>query len=190
MHTIYKLSPAEFYKYKTHLLCLDEESKYMRFGFHATHAAISNIYARWKENPDKHIIFAIENEDLEIVAVGHISLEDQPVELAFSVSPEYQGQGMGSALMARAVEYCQNRGISAGCMVCLTSNDRIKKLAKKLGLLVSEGTEVMANIKIPDPSPASIMHEAMDNNIANIDHLGKAQRKFAKMFTFPLHFVK
>lgn len=190
MHTIYRLSPAEFYRYKTHLLCLDEEAKYMRFGFHAKYDTIIQMYNRWKTTPDKHVIFAIENEDLEVVGIGHISLEDDPVELAFSVSKEYQGQGMGSALMSRAVEYCQNRGIKAGCMVCLSSNDRIKRLAQKHGLLVNEEGEVMANVEIPDPSPASIIHEAMGNNIATMDHLGKTQRKLAKMFSFPLQFMK
>lgn len=190
MHHIYRLNPADFYRYKTHLLCLDDESKYMRFGFHAKYDAIMQMYNRWKENPNKHVIFAIENEDLEVVAVGHISLEDTPVELAFSVATEYQGQGMGSALMARAIEYCQNRGIKAGCMVCLTSNDRIKKLAQKHGLLINEGGEILANVEIPAPSPISILHEAVDNNMSAFDHLGKAQRKFAKMFTFPLQFLK
>lgn len=189
MHAIYKLEKSEFHRYKLHLLSLDEENRYMRFGYHARTEQITDLCNRWRENADKHIIFAIENDDLEVVGVAHISLEDEPAELAFSVLKEYQGQGMGNALMARAVEYCQNHGIKTGCMVCLGSNDKIKSLARKHGILVrSEHGDASAEVAIPSPTPVSIWSEAVNNQLAKIDHLGKAQRKFAQMFRFPLTF--
>lgn len=188
-HTIYKLPADELHRYRTHLLCLDEESRYLRFGFYIKTDTIRDLHKRWTANPDKHIVFVIENDDLEVVGVAHISLEEEPAELAFSVFKECQGQGMGDALMKRAIEYCQNRGIKYGCMVCLNTNDKIKKLAKKNGILVvNEDGESKAEIQMPDPSPMSIWHEVVENNVAKIDHLGKAQRKLAKMFTLPLRF--
>ena len=186
MHLIYRLTPAEYHRYKTHLLCLDEESKYLRFGHHIKTDSIKQLFERWISEPEKHIIFCIENEDLEIVAAGHISLQDDPVELAFSVFKEYQRQGMGNALMQRCIEYCQNRGIKSGCMVCLNSNDAIKKLAKKHGLLINDGTDSMAEITIPNASPMTYINEAVNNNISAFDHLGKAQRKFIKMLKYQL----
>lgn len=189
MHTIYKLAPSEFHRYKTHLLSLDEESRYMRFGYHIRTEQIRELCKKWQANSDKHVIFAIENEDLEIVGIGHVSLEDTPAELAFSVLKECQGQGMGDALMKRTIEYCQNHGIKLGCMVCLGSNDKIKSLARKNGILVkTEYGDSHGEIEIPDPSPISIWHEAVNDSLAKIDHLGKAQRKFAQMFKFPLTF--
>ena len=189
MHTIYKLTKADFYRYKIHLLSLDEESRYMRFGYHIRNEQIRELCKRWEANYDKNIVFAIENSDLEVVGVAHISLEEDPAELAFSVFKECQRQGMGDALMARAIEYCQNHNIKHGCMVCLGSNEAIKKLARKHEIMVkTELGDSSAEISIPDPNPVSIWSEAVHDSLARMDHLGKAQRKFAQMFRFPLLF--
>ena len=189
MYTIYKLEKPEYHRYKLHLLSLDEESRYMRFGYQARTEQIIKLCNQWREDSDKHIVFAIQNEDLEVVGVAHISLVDSPAELAFSVLKDYQGQGMGDALMKRAIEYCQNHGIKNGCMVCLGSNDKIKGLARKNGILVkTEYGDSHGEIAIPDPTPVSVWSEAVNDSIAKIDHLGKAQRKFAQMFKFPLTF--
>ena len=96
---------------------------------------------------------------------------------------------MGDALMKRAIAYCQNHNIKTGCMVCLGSNDKIKKLARKNNILVkSEYGDASAEVSIPDPTPASVWSEAVSDSIAKFDHLGKAQRKLAQMFRFPLQF--
>ena len=189
MHTIYKLEKPEFHRYKLHLLSLDEESRYMRFGYPIRNEQIIDLCNKWRENSDKNIVFAIENEDLDVVGIAHISLEETPAELAFSVLKECQGQGMGDALMKRAIEYCQNHGIKTGCMVCLGSNDKIKSLARKHGILVkTEHGDASAEVSIPSPTPVSVWSEAVNDHLAKIDHLGKAQRKFAQMFRFPLTF--
>ena len=188
-YTIYKLPAGEFHRYRTHLLSLDEESRYLRFGFHIKNETINELVNRWEMNANKHKVFAIENDNLEVVGVAHISLEDDPAELAFSVFKECQGKGMGDALMVRAIEYCQNRGIKHGCMVCLGSYDKIKRMAKKHNVLVkTEQGDSHGEIEIPNPTPITIWKEYMEDNFAKIDHLGKAQRKFAQMFRFPLSF--
>jgi GNAT superfamily N-acetyltransferase len=139
-------------------------------------------------NPLKHKIFVIEDDNCDVVAAGHISLEDDPVELAFSVLKEKQGQGMGNALMARCIEWCQNRNIETGCMVCLSRNAAIKKLALKHGILIKEAGDAEATLAIPRLNAGSVMHEIAEDNLAMFDHMGKAQRKFARMLTFPLRF--
>ena len=189
IYHIYKLPKNEFHRYRTHLLSLDEESRYMRFGFHIKNDTINELCSKWELNPDDHKIFAIENDNLEVVAVAHLSLEDDIPELAFSVFKEYQGQGMGDALMKRAIEYCQNRGIKHGCMVCLGTNDKIKNLARKNQVLVvTEQGDSHGEIEIPSPTPISYWKEYVEDNLGTISHLGKAQRKFAQMFRFPLTF--
>lgn len=186
---IYKLPKTEFHRYRTHLLSLDEESRYMRFGFHIKNETINQLCERWELNSDQHQVFAVENDNMELIAVGHVSLEDEPAELAFSVLKEYQGRGLGDSLMKRTVEYCQNRGIKLGCMVCLGSNEKIKHLARKNGVLVkTEDGDSHGEVVIPNPTPVSYWHEYIEDSIAKLDHLGKAQRKFAQMFRFPLYF--
>jgi GNAT superfamily N-acetyltransferase len=188
MHTVYKLTHLEYSKYRKHLKSLDSDSRYLRFGHHIKDEMIDTICDRIERSPIKHKIFVIEDDECQIIAAGHIALEEGTVELAFSVLKQYQGQGMGSALMKRCIEWCQNRGIKGGCMVCLARNTAIRKLAHKHGILIQEGGEVEAQLTIPSASPASVIAEIAEDNIAMFDHLGKAQRRFARMLTYPLKF--
>lgn len=187
-HLVYRLRPSEYDRYRTHLLALDEESRYTRFGYPISNQLINQLCDKFNSNPKDHKIFVIEDEDLNVIAAGHISLEGGETELAFSVLKEYRKRGMGSALMSRCIEWCQNRNIKGGCMVCLSSNVAIKKLASKHGVLINAGGETLANIGIPEPTASSVMHEVVDSNLARFDHLGKLQRKYAKMIAFPLLF--
>jgi GNAT superfamily N-acetyltransferase len=188
MYTVYRLTHIEYYKYRQHLKQLDEDSRYLRFGFHIKDSVIDTICDKIEQSPLKHKIFVIEDEECRVIAAGHISLESEPVELAFSVLKQHQGQGMGSALMKRCIEWCQNRSIKTGCMVCLSRNIAVKKLAKKHGVLIEESGEAEATLSIPSLNTGSVMHEIAEDNLAMFDHLGKAQRKIAKMFTYPLRF--
>lgn len=189
-HIVFELPYQEYDRYRKHLLALDPESRYLRFGYQIHDETINSLCDQFEKNFQSHKIFVIEDDDLEVVGAGHISLEDNPTELAFSVLKPYQGRGLGNSLMSRAVEWCQNRGIKAGCMVCLKHNAAIKKLAQKHGILINNDGDVMAEIQIPEANVTSIMHEAVDNGISKLDHLGKLQRKFARMITFPLRFGK
>ncbi len=188
MHLVYRLQPYEYSKYRKHLLRLDDASRYLRFGFLIKDETIEQLCDKFESNPAQHKIFAIEDENLDVIAAGHISLEGDQLELAFSVLKEYQKQGMGSSLMKRCIEWCQNRGIKGGCMVCLSTNTAIKKLAGKHGILINQGGETLADINIPETTTVSILSEVVDSNLARLDHLGKTQRKFTKMLTFPLLF--
>jgi GNAT superfamily N-acetyltransferase len=189
-HIVYRLLPADYGRYRKHLLVLDPQSRYLRFGYPIRDEMIDQLCDKFEANPQQHKIFVIENEDLEVVGAGHISLAGEETELAFSVLKEHQGQGMGNSLMKRCVEWCQNRNISNGCMVCLTTNAAIRNLARKHGILVTEEGETLADIQIPSPDAASVISEVVDSNIARFDHLGKLQRRFVKMLSFPLQFTK
>jgi GNAT superfamily N-acetyltransferase len=188
MYTVYRLTHIEFFKYRRHLKSLDAESRYLRFGYAIRDDVIDTVCDRIEQQPLKHKIFVIENEDCEVIAAGHISLVDQPVELAFSVLRQHQGQGMGSALMARCIEWCQNRSIKTGCMVCLSHNKAVRAMAKKHGVLIDEAGEAEAALTIPSLNTGSVIHEIAEDNIAMFDHMGKIQKKFARMFTYPLSF--
>jgi RimJ/RimL family protein N-acetyltransferase len=179
-HLVYRLLPHQYSKYREHLLALDQESKYLRFGHHVKDEILNNLCDTFEKNPNEHKIFVIENEDLAAVAVGHISIVNNEMELAFSVHKEYQGKGMGSSLMARCVEWCQNRNIKKGIMVCLSVNQPIRHLASKHGILIHHEGETTAEISIPDPNPISVWNELLTSNLARMDHLGKTNRYYAK----------
>lgn len=179
-HLVYRLRPEEYHRYRTHLLTLDDQSRYTRFGVMVKDETINQLCNRFESNPREHKIFVIEDEDLRVVAAGHIALEGGETELAFSVLKEYRKQGMGDALMSRTIEWCQNRNIKGGCMVCLSTNTAIKRLASKHGVLVNDGGETMANITIPEATVNSVLHEVVDSNMARVDHIGKVQRNFVR----------
>ena len=189
-HLVYRLQPHEYGRYRKHLLNLDEASRHNRFAYSIKDEMINQLCDTFESNPKDHKLFVIENENLDVVAVGHIAFSGSEMELAFSVLKEYQQQGMGSSLMKRCIEWCQNRNIKHGVMTCLSSNTAVRKLASKHGVLVNDHGEVLADISIPDANVVSVMSEVMDSNLAKFDHLGKLQRKFAKMLAFPLQFKK
>lgn len=190
MHVVYELPMHEYHRYRAHLLNLDKESRYLRFGHHVSDEVINALCDKWESNLQRHRVFVIEDDELAVVAAGHVSLETRPIELAFSVLEQYQGQGMGNSLLGRVVEWCQNRGLKDGCMVCLQHNTAMKRLAQKHGILITDCGETLAKVHIPNANAVSIIHEAAVDNIAKFDHLGKLQRHFARMLAFPLQFLK
>lgn len=181
LHLVYRLRPEEYHRYTQHLLALDSDSRYTRFGTVIKDEVIQQLCQQIQANHQQHKIFVIEDEQLAVVAAGHIALVDGETELAYSVLKEYRNQGMGSSLMARTIEWCQNRNIQGGCMMCLSSNTAVKRLASKHGVLINQGRgETMANIVIPQATVSSVIHEVVDSNWARADHMGKIQRNFVR----------
>jgi GNAT superfamily N-acetyltransferase len=188
IHPVYRLPPSQYDRYQQHLLSLDEQSKYTRFGFFIKDDSLIELCDKFKSNPGQHKIFVIEDQNLRVIAAGHIALENNQTELAFSVLKEYRCQGLGSSLMERCIKWCQNRGIRTGCMVCLSTNIAIKKLASKHGVLINDHGETTAEIRIPESNTSSVLHEVFNSSLARVDHMGKLQRNFVKSIAFPLLF--
>ena len=104
MFTVRRLLISEYPKYRVHLKALDEDSKLLRFGHRVTDDVIDHLCDGIEEDAVHHILFCIENKQLDVIAVGHIATRDG-MELAFSVFKEYQGQGLGNKLMTRCIRY-------------------------------------------------------------------------------------
>jgi len=164
-HPVYQLPLAQYDRYQQHLLSLDEQSKYTRFGFFIKDDAVNELCDKFISNPEQHKIFVIEDQNLRVIAAGHIALENNQTELAFSVLKEYRCQGLGSSLMQRCINWCQNRGIKNGYMVCLSTNIAIKKLASKHGVLINDHGETTAEIRIPEPNTSSVLHEVFNSSL-------------------------
>lgn len=173
-----KLTRSEYYRYAEHLKKLDDESKYLRFGFKAKDETIDSICNNILKNPSKHILFGVENDNLELVAVGHVAIGD-PTELAFSVLKEYQNRGLGSTLVRRCIQFCRNFNIRNGYLTCLSHNHVIKHLCLKYGLrLTTEDGETLATFKLDPPTFATVINENIDNNFAIVDFLSKRTMRF------------
>jgi GNAT superfamily N-acetyltransferase len=176
MSTVRRLLVPEYPKYREHLKALDEDSKLLRFGHRVTDEVIDKLCDIIEEDSLHHILFCIENENLELVAVGHIATKDG-MELAFSVLKEYQKQGFGNKLMTRCIQYCRTHGILKGCMVCLSSNAVIKHLCIKNGIHIhTEYGETMADVELDQPNVTTYVNEQVASNLAVFDYMSKRTR--------------
>jgi len=173
MYTVRRLLVVEYPKYRTHLKALDEDSKLLRFGYRVSDEVIDRLCNDIEADTLHHILFCIENAQLEIVAVGHIATKGG-MELAFSVFSEYRGQGMGNKLIKRCIQYCRTHGMLKGCMVCLSSNAIIKHLCIKNNIKIqTEYGETLADITLDHPDFTTYVGEATDSNLAIFDYITK-----------------
>lgn len=172
-YTVRRVLPHEYGKYHTHLQRLDDTSKYLRFGFYIRDEVLEQVFDKIDADHQHHILFCIENDNLDFVAVGHIALGED-MELAFSVLKEYQGQGMGSALMKRCIQWCRTHNVLKGYMVCLSTNSTMRHLCAKYGIkLNNDDGETLANICLEQAHADTYIEELMDRNLAVLDWISK-----------------
>jgi acetyltransferase len=177
--TVRRVLAHEYPKYRKHLKKLDPESKTLRFANPLTDEVIDKLCDDWEADHEHNILFCIENDDLDFIAVAHIAITEDNMELAFSVLKGYQGQGMGNLLMKRVIQWCRTHGFLKGCMVCLSHNSVIKHLCTKYGIhMTSEYGETLADIEFDHPNMTTYWTEATDSNLAVMDYWGKRMPKF------------
>ena len=173
MSAVRRVLVSEYPKYRTHLKSLDADSKYLRFGHHVQDEVIDQLCDQFEADADKNILFCVENDNLDFVAVGHIALQDE-MELAFSVLKEYQGQGLGNQLFRRVIQWCRTHNQLKGNMVCLSSNKVVRHLCTKYGIhMVNDHGETLASIELDHPDITTYFTEATDSNLAVMDYMGK-----------------
>jgi len=84
-------------------------------------------------------------------------------ELAASVEPEFQGQGLGRALLARLLILARNRGIRRLLAFCGETDGRPRLLLRRAGArLCTERGEARAELDLLPASPATLLLEALD----------------------------
>jgi GNAT superfamily N-acetyltransferase len=164
----------ELSKYENHIKSLDADSKVLRFGYPISDEMIVAFCKRIVDDYENHIIFAVENVDLNFVGIGHIAKSNGEMELAFSVLKEYQGLGIGDTLMRRCIQWCRTHNLLHGKMVCLSRNQAIKHLCVKNGIhLYSEMGETTGQVDLDVPQLTTYVSENIDSNLAMLDYMGK-----------------
>lgn len=178
--TVRRVLEHEYPKYRKHLKALDRDSKTLRFANPLSDEIIDQLCDKWEADHEHNILFCIENDNLDLIAVAHIAIDEKhEMELAFSVLKENQGQGLGTHLMKRAIQWCRTHGFLEGSMVCLSSNNVIRHLCKKHGIHTeSEYGETLADIHLDHPSLNTYVEEATDSNLAVMDYFGKRMPRF------------
>lgn len=160
-----------------HLLQLDEQDRYLRFG----HPASDDQIRRYAKSLDfeRDEVFGIFNRRLQLVAMAHLAYEppqqwaNRPamVEFGVSVLKQARGKGLGARLFKQAVMHARNRQVDTLYIHALSENTPMLSIARKAGALVErDGSESAAYLKLPHDSLRSHMEELIARQVAEADY--------------------
>jgi len=178
-----------------HFLGLDDSDRLLRFGS-ILHDERVQAYV---DGIDFHrdAVYGVYNRVFKLVAVGHLAFapkekisageaattKDRIAEFGVSVSASARGKGVGSKLFERAAIHCRNSDVDTLYMHCLSSNQTMMHIAKKAGMEIQrERGEADAYLRLLPANPASMLQEAIEEQVATIDYNFKANKRFAVKF--------
>jgi GNAT superfamily N-acetyltransferase len=99
-------------------------------------------------------------------------------EFGVSVLPNGRGQGIGTALLARASVHSRNTRIETLYVHCLANNRAMMHLAQKAGMLVEYAHgDADAYLKLPPANSGTIVEEAANEQWADFDYALKENFK-------------
>lgn len=83
-------------------------------------------------------MFGVFAADNTLIGLAHLALEPAHsfAEIGLSVDRAYRNRGHGYALLKRAIEHAASAGYRTLFMHCLSENEIMKRLARRLGLIV------------------------------------------------------
>jgi len=91
-------------------------------------------------------------------------------EVALSVEHDYQNGGVGGELLRRLLVLARNRGVSKVLMLCMRSNRRMQRLAKKFeGELHFAAGDVEGTLYPRWPDAASLFEESWEQGCAMLN---------------------
>lgn len=170
-----------------HLLGLSDEDRTLRFGMHTSDAVI-NQYVNSIDFVND-FIFGVFDNDLNLIGYAHLGYPlsntaiNRTAEFGVSVSKEGRGKGIGSALFKRAAIHARNTNIKVLYVHYLSRNKVMMHIAKKAGMSIefSYG-EADAYLTLQPSSNTSIVAEAVQAQVADIDYVVKRNLRNSKSF--------
>jgi GNAT superfamily N-acetyltransferase len=166
----------------THLLHLDAESRFFRFGYPATDEQLRTYAGNLDFHRDE--LFGIFNQRLEMIAMAHLAhppggatTRERPVaEFGVSVLEHARRRGFGRRLFEHAMLHARNRGVNAIFIHALSENAPMLKIARGAGATVHrDGSESEAWLELPPGSFVSRLDEIVGTHAAEIDYGLKAR---------------
>lgn len=175
------LGPRHRPRIERHLLGLDAQDRYWRFG----HSASDERIRAYVHDLDfaRDELFGVFNRRLEIVAMSHLAYGPPPAgdaapeaEFAVSVQARSRGRGYGMRLFERAIMHARNRGIGSLTIHALSENAAMLHLARKAGATVQRhGSEAEAHLALPPEDWGSRLDEVVQTHAAELNYRFKAQ---------------
>ncbi len=153
-----------------HFLALNREDRRMRFGFIARDTSVE----RYVKDIDfeQDAVFGVQSGETgrQFDGIAHLAFARHHVEIGVSVLEQARGQGIGSALVSRAVVHARNLGIEKLFMHGLSENDVVMRIARSLGIsVVTIGCDSEASLAFPATGARSALRETAANAITLYD---------------------
>ena len=186
---IRELSVSERPLFVAHLLTLEVDDRYLRFGSPLSDSAIEHYAAGIDWHTDT--VFGIFDDRLKLAAAGHFApvprgaTDDvalgRTAEFGLSVASDARGIGLGTALFLRASAHARNLGISSLFMHCLSENRAMIHIARRAGMEIKQTHgEADAYLALEPGTVATAIEEGVQRQIALFDFAVKRQLLMAR----------
>ncbi|MGI6244700.1 MAG: GNAT family N-acetyltransferase [Pseudochelatococcus sp.] len=162
---IRKLFSTDLPEYRAHLLRLDAQTRYNRFGTCVRDEFIES-YAGGSFGDDALLFGYIENGEMRGAAEFRpYGKEDvRYAEVAFSVEEGWRRRGIGSALFEKLLVAARNRRTAQLVMHCLPDNRAMQKLAMQFNARLRQRRDERTGVILDlAPTPMSLAQEAADD---------------------------
>lgn len=184
---IISMTPEHAPELKAHMLALDVQDRYLRFGYQANDAQIERYVDQLDFERDD--IFGIFNRKLQIVAMAHVAIMREPgrealAEFGVTVSSYARGRGYGARLFERAVMHARNEKVTLMYIHALSENAPMIRIARNAGATIErDGAETDAYLRLPKRDLDSRLSEVLANQYAKANFHAKedAQRFWSFM---------
>lgn len=186
MVPIRSIGPRHGARITGHLLALNAQDRYLRFGYAASDEQIRRYVDGIDFDRDE--IFGIYNRKLELIAMAHLAFSTDPslqscVEFGVSVLAHARGRGYGARLFDRAVMHSRNEGVEMMFIHALSENTAMLTIARKAGAAVErDGSESEAYLKLAPANLDSRITEIFDEQLAQADYHLKVQARHFRDF--------
>ncbi len=164
-----------------HLIALDPNDRYFRFGFAANDEQIQRYVDGLDFDRDE--IFGIYNRRLQLIATAHLAYSADKrlnacAEFGVSVSKQARGRGYGARLFERAVMHARNQGVRMMFIHVLSENGAMLAIARHAGATVErEGSESEAHLNLAPATFSTQLTEIVEEHMAQANYQIKVQAK-------------
>lgn len=178
---IRSLGPGHRDRIAAHLLALEEQDRYLRFGYAANDEQIRRYVDQLDFDRDE--IFGIYNRKLELIAMAHLAFLQEAgapacAEFGVSVLRKARGRGYGARLFERAVMHARNEGVELVFIHALSENVAMLKIARNAGATLERaGSETDAFLRLPPATLDSRVTELVEEQLAQTDYRLKVQAR-------------
>jgi GNAT superfamily N-acetyltransferase len=194
MVPIRSIGPSHGERITAHLLALNPQDRYLRFGYAANDEQIQRYVDGLNFERDE--IFGIYNRKLKLIAMAHLAFSTDPelkscAEFGVSVLAPARGRGYGARLFDRAVMHARNEGVEMMFIHALSENTAMLTIANKAGAtLERDGSETEAYLKLRPADMDSRVTEMVEEQMAQTDYRLKVQARQFREFLAMLQEVR